>query len=63
MNPNDNALAIDQIEVAYSTLLNRPIASQEDAVSVTRNLAKDGLEHPRIVRYDAPQIMSATADL
>ena len=63
MNPDDNALAIDQIEVAYSTLLNRPIASQEDAVSATRNLAKDGLEHPRIVRYDEPQIMYTSADL
>ncbi|KAI0094187.1 Arginase/deacetylase [Irpex rosettiformis] len=50
VNPNDNALAIDQIEVAYSTLLSRPIASEgDDSVSITRALAKDGLEHPRIV--------------
>ncbi|KAG6332774.1 hypothetical protein ID866_6319 [Astraeus odoratus] len=46
--PFDNALAIDQIEVAYATLLGRPIPSvmswKQGAL-----LAKDGREHPRIV--------------
>ncbi|KAK7063726.1 Arginase/deacetylase [Favolaschia claudopus] len=36
VNPFDNALAVDQMEVAYSTLLSRATAS--------------GMEHPRIVR-------------
>jgi agmatinase len=47
----DNALAVDQMEVAYSTLLNRPIISKDDqTISFTRGMAKDGQEHPRIVR-------------
>lgn len=47
----DNALAMDQMEVAYATLLNRPVISRDDqAVSFTRHLAIDELEHPRIVR-------------
>lgn len=56
MSPFDNALAIDQIEVAYSTLLNRPPARSEkdqEALPATRLLAQDGKEHPRIVRYVA----------
>ena len=51
VNPYDNALAMNQIEVAYSTLLARPvIATDDQAISVTRELALDGREHPRIVR-------------
>ncbi|KAK0220636.1 hypothetical protein IW262DRAFT_1557350 [Armillaria fumosa] len=40
-----NAKAIDQMEVAYMTLINRP------TVGATRTsaLAKDGVEHPRII--------------
>ncbi|KAF9055959.1 hypothetical protein BJ165DRAFT_1336801 [Panaeolus papilionaceus] len=52
VSPFDNALAIDQIEVAYSTLLNRPPARSEkdqEALPATRLLAQDGKEHPRIV--------------
>lgn len=52
VNPYDNALAVDQMEVAYSTLLARPVSEPaDDAISYTRELAIDGLEHPRIVRY------------
>ena len=52
MNPYDNALAVDQMEVAYATLPARPVIAADDrAISFTRDLAKDGLEHPRIVRY------------
>ncbi|KAJ4485719.1 arginase deacetylase [Lentinula aciculospora] len=40
VNPFDNALAIDQMEVAYSTLLRRPLATPEKAKSVI---------HPRII--------------
>ncbi|KAI0347684.1 arginase deacetylase [Trametopsis cervina] len=48
VNPMDNVLAVDQMEVAYSTLLNRPVMS-EGNMSFTQGLAADGLEHPRIV--------------
>ncbi len=53
MSPFDNALAVDQMEVAYDTLLSRPVASDKSLAltSVTQRLAKDGKEHPRIVRY------------
>jgi agmatinase len=43
----DNAKAIDQIEVAYSTLLARPV--QGETKSSTAAMAKDGKEHPRLV--------------
>ncbi|KAI6008392.1 Ureohydrolase [Pisolithus orientalis] len=50
VSPFDNALAIDQMEVAYSTLLARSISSK--ALSAWKHgavLAKDGREHPRII--------------
>ncbi|KIK70590.1 hypothetical protein GYMLUDRAFT_209871 [Collybiopsis luxurians FD-317 M1] len=40
-NPFDNALAMDQMEVAYSTLLRRPVATPEKA--------KGENTHPRII--------------
>jgi hypothetical protein len=43
----DNAKAIDQMEVAYSTLLARPV--QGETKSSTAAMAKDGKEHPRLV--------------
>lgn len=50
VSPFDNALAVDQMEVAYSTLLARPVARADDSsAGVTAALAKDGQEHPRIV--------------
>ncbi|KAF8167412.1 hypothetical protein B0H34DRAFT_681784 [Crassisporium funariophilum] len=49
VSPFDNALAVDQMEVAYSTLLARPPTRGQDSVPVTRFIAKDGKEHPRIV--------------
>ena len=53
VSPFDNALAVDQMEVAYSSLLARPISSDQDdtdsAFSVGPSLAKDGVAHPRIV--------------
>lgn len=55
MNPFDNALAVDQMEVAYSTLLAREIASEgkegSATAAVTKRFAKDGKEHPRVVTY------------
>ncbi|EIW64204.1 Arginase/deacetylase [Trametes versicolor FP-101664 SS1] len=51
VSPFDNALAVDQMEVAYDTLLSRPVASDESTAltSVTQRLALDGKQHPRIV--------------
>jgi len=51
VSPFDNALAVDQMEVAYSSLLARPIISQELATRppVVSKFAKDGKEHPRII--------------
>ena len=50
MVPFDNALAMDQMEVAYSTLLARPVERTDDSLaSYTSALALDGKEHPRIV--------------
>lgn len=40
---------MDQIEVAYSTLLSRPAATPEQN-TVTQALAKDGKAHPRVLR-------------
>ncbi|RDB28755.1 putative agmatinase 1 [Hypsizygus marmoreus] len=49
ISPFDNALAVDQIEVAYSTLLDRPSAEGMGERDITRLISKDGIEHPRIV--------------
>ncbi|KAI0931263.1 hypothetical protein AcW1_001285 [Taiwanofungus camphoratus] len=50
VSPFDNALAVDQMEVAYSTLLARPIASQDtDRTAVVGQFSKDGKEHPRVI--------------
>ncbi|KAI0651974.1 Arginase/deacetylase [Trametes meyenii] len=51
VTPFDNALAVDQMEVAYSTLLARTIASDQSGgtSSASKRFAKDGKEHPRIV--------------
>ncbi|KAI0066415.1 Arginase/deacetylase [Artomyces pyxidatus] len=51
LNPFDNAVALDQIEVAYSTLLQRDVARNvtESTVAGMRAFAKDNKEHPRIV--------------
>ncbi|KAF9469761.1 Arginase/deacetylase [Collybia nuda] len=49
VSPFDNALAVDQLEIAYSTLLERPTPDATIKKHFTRSIAKDGLEHPRIV--------------
>jgi len=48
ISPFDNALAIDQIEVAYSTLLARP-PTRGESDPVTSLISNDGREYPRIV--------------
>jgi hypothetical protein len=47
VTPYDNALALDQMELAYSALLGRSIVTQNRRL---RALAGDGAAHPRIVR-------------
>lgn len=47
INPYDNALAVDQMETAYTTLLTRPVNGRASAR--TAKLARDGVEHPRIL--------------
>src|SRR6266404_3380265 len=56
LSPFDNALAIDQMEVAYSTLLQRDVARDDtvDMVGSTWPFAKDNKEHPKIVTYVSP---------
>ncbi|KZV60402.1 Arginase/deacetylase [Peniophora sp. CONT] len=51
LNGYDNAVAIDQMEVAYSTLLAHPVAKDAAAAAadVTASLALDGRAHPRVL--------------
>ncbi|KAG8933479.1 hypothetical protein FRC02_011768 [Tulasnella sp. 418] len=50
ISPFDNALALDQIETAYSTLVSRPLKSQENSAGrVTQSVSLDSNPHPRIV--------------
>jgi hypothetical protein len=46
VSPFDNALAVDQMEVAYSTLLRRQLANPERA-----NPKLSSVKHPRIIRF------------
>lgn len=47
VSPYDPALAIDEMQVAYQTLLARPVTTPD--AKFTRHLAKDGKEHPRLL--------------
>jgi agmatinase len=47
ITPFDNKLALAQMELAYTTLLNRPTVSKTAGKNTV--LGKDGREHPRIV--------------
>jgi len=49
VSPFDNALALDQMEVAYSTLLERPTTIKSIGMYGKRNSAKDGTDHPRLI--------------
>ena len=41
---------MDQIDTAYSTLINLPVAEETNfGANTTRNAAKDGKSHPRIM--------------
>jgi agmatinase len=65
VSPFDNALALDQIETAYSTLLARPVKRNSSDVASARkrlqNLALDNVEHPRIIRSSRFFSMSSSA--
>lgn len=51
--PFDNALAVDQMEAAYATLLARPVINETaPGMAALAELAKDGRAHPRIVRSE-----------
>ncbi|KAG8716242.1 hypothetical protein FRC11_006636 [Ceratobasidium sp. 423] len=48
--PFDIFKAVDQIDTAYSTLINRPVATETNfGANTTRNAAKDGKPHPRVM--------------
>ncbi|KAG2119035.1 arginase deacetylase [Suillus discolor] len=55
ISPYDNALAVDQMETAYTTLLARPVNGSASAR--TAKLAHDGVEHPRILTLGEPWTM------
>jgi hypothetical protein len=50
VSPYDNALALDQMKLAYSALLGRSTVTQDHRL---RALAGDDATHPRIVRLIA----------
>ncbi|KAK2461465.1 hypothetical protein APHAL10511_005928 [Amanita phalloides] len=49
VSPFDNALAMDQIEVAYSTLLSRPMSTDPSSRSTIWPSSQNGVSHPRVV--------------
>lgn len=50
VTPYDNAVAMEQIEAAYDTLLGRGVATEwAKEQGRTSGLARDGRERPRIV--------------
>ncbi|EIN13835.1 Arginase/deacetylase [Punctularia strigosozonata HHB-11173 SS5] len=56
ISPFDNALAVDQMETAYTTLLSRSIGTVHSdgtvmsrAMNITRSLSLDHTPHPRII--------------
>jgi agmatinase len=52
ITPFSNFVAIDQMQVAYDTLLSRPVKTPGKDIHAglkTSTIAKDGIDHPRIV--------------
>ena len=52
ITPFSNFVAIDQMQVAYDTLLSRPVKTASKDIPAglkTSTIAKDGIDHPRIV--------------
>lgn len=48
--PFDTRYAVDQIDTAYSTLIDRPVANRTNfGAEITKNAAKDRKPHPRVV--------------
>lgn len=59
VSPFDNALAVDQLQVAYQTLLSRPVANASAPTNVgLKAFALDGKEHPRIISYGLFQLVN-----
>lgn len=54
----DNLLALDQMEVAYDTLLARPVAKPDgsDLVPSKPVLGLDGAVHPKVITYALPTL-------
>ncbi|GAA5885183.1 hypothetical protein JCM16303_005889 [Sporobolomyces ruberrimus] len=50
VSPYDNELAIDQIETAYDTILNRPVKTQwTEEKGGMKEISLTGREHPKII--------------
>jgi len=50
----DNAVAIEQMELAYSSILARKVIAVDPLeleATVTSGLARDGISHPRIITF------------
>lgn len=61
VSPYDNALAIDQMEAAYTTLISRAVPVKEEAApSRFAKLAKDGKDHPKIVTLGGDHTIVST---
>lgn len=64
ISPYDNALAIDQIETAYSTLLARPVATEwAEEMGGMKKISLDGKEHPRIVTLGGDHTLVQSSQL
>jgi agmatinase len=49
------------MEVAYSTLLQRPTAGRDENFMI-RSLSRDGAEHPRIIRYSTSSFQGSLSE-
>lgn len=52
ITPFNNFVAIDQMQIAYETLLSRPVRTASEDIRSglkTATIAKDGIDHPRLV--------------
>ncbi|GAA5823964.1 hypothetical protein JCM11251_003361 [Rhodosporidiobolus azoricus] len=50
VSPYDNALALEQLETAYTTLLNRPVKTEfAQGLGGTKAFALDEKEHPKLI--------------
>jgi agmatinase len=61
----DNAVAIDQMEASYSTLLSRPVQGGTTAAYKPRTaaFALDGIEHPRLISLGGDHTIVRLGDI